>query len=176
MSLDPAVALALRAALALLFAAAAVHKLRDFSSFRAAFAAYDLVPASAAGVAARATVALEIALSIALIAGSRPAPFGAAALLTVYALAIGVNLARGRRDLDCGCAGPASRSRISEGLVARNLILAGLALAASLPATARPFVWLDAFTVAAAVLSLALVHLSSETILANAARLRGAAA
>ena len=36
----------------------------------------------------------------------------AALLLALYAGAIGVNLARGRRDIDCGCGGPASRQPI----------------------------------------------------------------
>ena len=41
-------------------------------------------------------------------------------LLALYAGAMAVNLARGRRDLDCGCAGPGVRRPVGEGLLIRN--------------------------------------------------------
>jgi hypothetical protein len=47
-------------------------------------------------------------------------------LLVVYAGAIGANLWRGRRHIDCGC-GLGSRAQpISLGLIARNALLIGL--------------------------------------------------
>jgi len=52
----------------------------------------------------------------------------------VFAAAIGLTVARGRTEIACGCfRGDASR-RIGWPLVVRNLILAGLALVAALPA------------------------------------------
>ena len=58
-----------------------------------------------------------------------PAPFawGAAFLLTLYGLAIAINLGRGREAIDCGCHGFSGRQRIAGWMVVRNLLLATLA-------------------------------------------------
>ncbi|HEX2483833.1 MAG TPA: MauE/DoxX family redox-associated membrane protein, partial [Myxococcota bacterium] len=126
--LDPAFALALRAALALLFGAAALHKLRDPAAFRTSLEAYGVLPAATAGAGAALVVAAEVAAAAHLV-GAAPAqggpaaaagPLLAAALLAVYGAAIAWNLARGRRELDCGCLGPAGRQPLSGWLVARN--------------------------------------------------------
>ena len=49
--MDPALGNLLAAAFALLFASAAIHKLRDLAGFADAFAAYELLPAGAARLA-----------------------------------------------------------------------------------------------------------------------------
>jgi len=57
-----------------------------------------------------------------------PALF-AAGLLGLYALAMAINLFRGRNHIDCGCSGPSDRTQIiSWSLVKRNLVLVLLAL------------------------------------------------
>jgi hypothetical protein len=56
---------------------------------------------------------------------------GAAALLLLFALAMGINLRRGRRHIDCGCFQSALEQTLSWTLVMRNAVLAllmGLAL------------------------------------------------
>jgi hypothetical protein len=168
---DPVVHLALRGSLALLLLAAALHKLRDPRAFRAILVAYELVPAGLAGAAAAAVLAAEVLLGAALLApgmGVAPA-LGTAALLAVYTGAIGVNLARGRRDFDCGCGGPARGVPLGGALLARNgILLLGAALAAVPPAT-RDLVWVDAITVAGAVGAAALAYAAAQTALANAA-------
>ena len=86
-----------------------------------------------------------------------------------------MNLYRGRRFIDCGCAGAAGHQPLSGWLVARNLLLAVLALAAMLPVQARPLVWVDAITVAAAVGAAALLYAAGNRLIANGpdlARLR----
>ena len=98
------------------------------------------------------------------------AALAAAALLVVYAGAMLVNLWRGRRDIDCGCAGPARRQPLGAGLVARNGVLVAAALAAALPGTARSLTWLDASTIAFASGALALLYVAVEGLLANAPR------
>jgi len=150
--LDPAVDLTLRAALALLFGVAAAHKARDLARFRATLGEYRLLPEAVVPIAALALPAAEAAVACALaVPGLRvPGLAGAAALLALYAAAVGVNLVRGRRDLDCGCAGPAIRRPIGEWLVVRNVVVAGAALVACAPVAARPLVWVDALTVAGA--------------------------
>ena len=88
------------------------------------------------------------------------------------AAAIAANLARGRRHVACGCAGPAGSQTIHWGLVARNLLLALLAVAAAYPSTQRPLVWFDAVTGTGALACLALLYAASDVALANLGRLR----
>ena len=177
MFIDPALRIALRLALAILFLSAATHKLRDFAGFRAALAGYELVPLRWLGAASWMVIALEASTAAALVfpePGAAPALAGAG-LLLAYTWAIAVNLRRGRR-IDCGCAGPAGTQPLSAGLVARNATLIAVALAAALPATSRSVVWLDAVTVIAIVATLSIVYAAVNTVLANAPWLAALAA
>jgi len=177
--IDPALGNLLAAAFALLFASAAIHKLRDLTGFADAFAAYELLPAGAARLA-WLVPGLELAVTAGLLAGpARTAASAAgAALLLVYAAAIGVNLQRGRRDLACGCGGPLERRPISPWMVWRNLALAALLTALLLPWSARPLERADALTVGAGTAVVALLYMSLERLLGRvapqAALLRGA--
>lgn len=177
-AVDPVVDLALRAALALLFAAAAVHKLSDPTRFRAAVAEYHLLPVALVPVAAVGLVALEATLVAALVIARSIGLAGSALVLMAYAGAIAVNLGRGRRDLDCGCLGAGGREHISWWLVGRNLGLATVALAALRPVAARGLVWVDGLTVVGALVVAAFTWLAADGLLANrtgVARIRGAA-
>ena len=171
-TIDPALALVVRAALALLFLFTAGHKLRDVNAFAAAVAAYDLVPQQWQRTLSWSFAVLEVAAGIFLFTNLAIAPFAAAALLVVYTTAIIINLGRGRRDIDCGCAGPAHRMPLSGGLVVRNLMLILAALCATLPPTSRPQIWLDAVTVIASVTALSFLYAAADLALANAVRLR----
>ena len=177
---DPAIDLTLRAALALLFAVAAAHKVRHPAAFRATFADYRILPHALTGPAAGLLPLAELAVAALLLmpAASARGKVGAAGLLLVYAAAVGVNLARGRRHIDCGCAGPHARRPIGGGIVLRNALLAAAALAALLPPRPRPLAWIDVLTVSGAVLALAALHLATDRLMAHApalARLREAA-
>ena len=59
----------------------------------------------------------------------------AAVLLVIYALFMSAQLAQGRRDIRCGCTGPAAAALISPILVIRNLLCVALALMALIPTT-----------------------------------------
>lgn len=174
---DPIVQLGLRTALALLFLAAAAHKLRSPTRFRATLAAYEVLPHGwprLLHAVAIAVVAAEAAIAIALLAP--PLASGAAAagavLLLGYAAAIAVNLRRGRA-IDCGCGGPGLKERvIGADLVIRNGVLVAALAAASLPVSTRATGWLDLAVAALFVVASALVFGAFETALANAARLR----
>jgi hypothetical protein len=76
-----------------------------------------------------------------------------------------VNLRRGRRDVDCGCFGPARRRPISSTLVARNVALAAAALTVALPVQPRALIWIDAVTITAGVLLLALLYAAIDGLL-----------
>ena len=168
--MDPVVGLALRALLALLLGGAAVAKLRDLRAFADAVSGYRLLPAALSRPAAAGFVAAELALAAGLLTPLRAgAALGAAALLALYALAIAVNLARGRREIDCGCGGPRGRQPLSEGLVLRNLAWAGAALACALPEAPRALAWLDLVTLAATVAAGAALHAAASALLARPA-------
>jgi hypothetical protein len=172
--MDPAVQTTLRLGLALLFLWGAHHKARNRAGFRGALAQYRILPKRWVSPAAALIVAAECGIAAALLVpGLGPAPaLAAAALLASYSGAISVNLFRGRRAIDCGCAGPAGPRAISEGLVARNAVLILLAALSALPIQARALVWFDAFTVGAGVSALALLYAAVDVGMANALRLR----
>jgi hypothetical protein len=166
--MDPAIDLTLRAVLGLLFIVATVHKLRDPRTFAATLADYRLLPVRLAGVASAALVGAELAVAAALALHRRAGLAGAAALLVLYAGAMAINLARGRRHIDCGCAGPAARRSISGRLVVRNLALAGIALVALAPVAPRALLWVDGMTIAAATVALAACWSAMDRLLALA--------
>lgn len=173
MSIDPAVQLTIRWALSLLFLWAAGHKLRDFPGFAQTLRDYRLLPASLAPAAAACVIGLELAIAGALPLGpASPPALGAALLLATYGGAIAINLFRGRRHIDCGCAGPARRQPLSPALVVRNAVLCGGALCASLPPSPRALTWIDAVTAVAAVAFLGVGYAIVDGLLANAPRLR----
>src|SRR5262245_2612191 len=176
--MDPVLDATLRTALALLFVVAAAHKLRDLSRFRATIAEYRILPTGLAAPAAALVVAAELGVATALVlpAGRSIGLAGAAGLLAMYGAAIAVNLVRGRRHIDCGCAGPAARRPISGWLVARNAVVVTAALAGLVPPSPRPLSWVDGVTVAGATAALAALYAACDRLLALApvrARLRG---
>lgn len=148
--MDPVVTVIISICMSLLFGAAAAHKLRAQAAFRAAIEEYRLIPRAGAGAVAVFLLLVEwLAALLALIPPTQAAGLAVmAGLLCVYTLAIGINLYRGRRDIDCGCSGPASRQVLSGWLVLRNLLLLVLVLAALEPSTHRALNWLDLLVVA----------------------------
>jgi hypothetical protein len=163
--MDPAVDLTLRAALVLLFAGAALHKARDLPRFAATLREYRLLPGRLTGATAVLLVAVEVATAVALLTDRGRGLAAAAAVLTLYAGAMAINLARGRRHIDCGCTGPAGRRPISGWLVGRNLAVAGAAVAALAPVATRPRLWIDGVTVVAATATLAACWAASDRLL-----------
>lgn len=153
MTIDPVIAAALRVLLALLFAAAVAHKLADFTAFRIVLHDYHLLPLALVTPATLLVIATEIALAATLPwpATGSTAPLAAVALLAVYSLGIAINLLRGRRTLECGCAPSTYRQPLSEWLLLRNAVLIAAALALTLPPAPRAFAWLDIVTFAGMV-------------------------
>ncbi len=175
---DPLFVLVIRGALALLFASAAWHKLRARDEFAAILAAYRLVPAALVAPATAVIAATELGVAVALllpnlrVAGA----LGAAGLLAVYALAIGVNLARGRRMIDCGCGALGARQPISEWLLVRNALLAAAAAVTAQPVAVRPFVWVDGVTLVGGVVIAACAWTAAHGLAAAAQRVAERAA
>ena len=174
---DPVIPLVIALSLAVLWLAAAAHKLRAFDVFSAVLADYRVVPAGVTRVCAAAVVGIELGLGIGLLMpiGRNAALAGSALVLVFYAGAIAVNLLRGRRFIDCGCSGIAGQQPLGAWLVARNLLLAVAALVATLPVRGRALVWFDAVAVTASVCVAAFLYAAINrlaTLEPDLARLR----
>ncbi|HEY5597691.1 MAG TPA: MauE/DoxX family redox-associated membrane protein [Kiloniellales bacterium] len=158
--LDPVLVWIARLTMVLLFAAAGLSKLRRPAAFRAAVAAYDLLPGWAVAPTAALLAAAEV-LGAMLLLWPAGRPAGAVLLgvmLLLFSAAIAVNIARGRTDIDCGCwlfgAEPAEgQGRLGAATLARNGGLAAVLLVASLPAAARLLGVLDWLTIATGTLA-----------------------
>lgn len=165
-SIDPGFALTIRWVLALVFLLAVVHKLKSPAAFKVTLKNYRLLPDSLLTPSMYAVIATELLVVAALLANSLLGGVVAAGLMTVYTAAISINLIRGRRDIDCGCSGPAVRETLSAWLVVRNSGLLALALISVLASGPRPLVLLDWFTSIAAVIAFGLLY-SAATYLSS---------
>jgi hypothetical protein len=157
--------------MALVLFAGAVVKLRDRADFALAVEAYELVPERLVPAAALMFALLELTSGL-LLAAPWTRMAGAALALLVMALATAaviVNLARGRRVLDCGCGGLSGRQPISWWLVLRNAMLALVLLAI----IGLPGLPLDIVGVAVGGLLFAVVYGTADQLLANGLRQSG---
>ena len=170
---DPIFVIASALAVAVILASAATHKLRAPARFRDQVKAYQLLPKVLLKPFARLLPLLEVALAFALLvpASRSLAALGAALLLAAYAGAIGLNLWRGRRDIDCGCTGPDQSQPIRPQLLLRNAVLVALALVATLTPGARELGAFDGFVVIAAAAVALLIYAAADGLLANSPRL-----
>jgi len=161
--IDPAINGIAQATLALIFLSSAVEKAKDLSWFADVLREYRLVPESAVWPVAFAIPATELAAVAAVVL---------IGLLLAFSFAVGINLARGRHHIDCGCWGPgAQRSELSGWLVVRNLALAAVASLLLVPLVAREILWVDFLTVGLATVTLLFLFGSTNRLIANASKL-----
>jgi hypothetical protein len=164
--MDPALGILVSCAFALLFAHAAWHKWREQQRFAATLAAYRLLPGWLTAAGGYLVPSVETAIAVLLLVPrARPlAALTGTVLLLTYGLAIGVNLRRGRRDLDCGCTGPADRRPIAAWMIWRNLVLA-MVLGANVAAWGdRPIGRIDALTILAGLVAIVLVYATVDRL------------
>ena len=168
--MDPVVTITISLCMSVLFGVAALHKARAIAGFRAAIDEYRLLPRRVSGLAALGLMLVEmLAALLVLVPGTRVSGFAVmAGLLFAYTAGISINLYRGRRDIDCGCNGPATRQVLSGWLVLRNLLLLALVLTALEPATDRALNWLDLLVVAMGVLVASGLYLGINQLLIQA--------
>jgi hypothetical protein len=119
-----------RLGMAAIFALAAADSLRDWPSYGAIVVEYRIVPRPVALSAARVLPLLEVLAAGLLLVGAPPGALLGLALMAVFTAAVGINLWRGRVDIDCGC-GAAAGQRLSWSLLLRNLLLTALLAGAS---------------------------------------------
>jgi Methylamine utilisation protein MauE len=148
--LDPVIGILIVASIALLFASAAIHKLRDPHRFDEVFSAYGLLPPAVGLRVSWAIPVLELGAALGLLMNRVRTLAGAAGvvLLLGYAAAMAVNLHRGRADIACGCGGADERRPIAAWMAWRNLALALLLTTALWPWNARTLQLTDALTIA----------------------------
>jgi hypothetical protein len=133
------VAVAIRTLVALIFLTAAYGKARHWAVFQGVIANYRLLPEVLVAPVAYLLPPVEALLGTALLmsVGSPWPEAAAASLLVLFAIAMGINIARGRRHIDCGCFQSALKQSLSWKLVMRNVVLSPLlgvaALAGGLP-------------------------------------------
>jgi hypothetical protein len=171
--MDPALTWTLAVALAMLFSASAAMKFADLSQFAAALDNYRILPRMLVTPAAWTIPTLETIAAIGLLV---PATRGdacllIATLLATFTAAIAINLARGRREIDCGCFGPALRQTLSGWLIARNAILLAAVAVFAMPAQVRPLKPVDFITIVFGATTLMVLYVSMNYLLANAPRI-----
>jgi hypothetical protein len=167
--LDPLIVAIAAGTLLLIFVRGVWHKLTDHPMFRVILENYEIVPAGWVPAAAMAVTAAEAAVALGLLfpATRSLAALSGLTILALYAIAIAINLRRGRVTIECGCGGPGHG--LSWILVWRNAGLMALALIAALPALDRAMGIWDMLVVLAAVATVALALASLEQAGSNAA-------
>ena len=125
-------ALGCRFFLAIVFAAAALGKLRQRSEFAQTVQGYGLLPRRLVVPFAATLPVLELACALLLAVGlgTTVASLVLAALLGVFVTAVGINLVRGR-TIECGCSNPVGPGTIGWNLVVQNAALICAALLVS---------------------------------------------
>jgi len=164
--IDPASALLIVSCAVLLFGAAAGHKLWAVDEFAQTLGQYQLLPTGLLRIASPVLGLMELAVCLGL-PWPPLRPVGAAAgvgLLLLYTVAITINLARGRHNVDCGCGGFGRRTPIGTWMVVRNLSLACLLCLLMLPETSRSLESADAVTIVGAVTAASFLYLSCDAL------------
>lgn len=179
--IDPIIIRIIAMAFALLFLLAAAHKFNNRMQFRGILDAYKILPNSIVILAAICIPVLELSIGIGwlvlavLFFQLSFIPLISIALLTIYALAIVINLKRGRNYIDCGCGFSAKNSsgnstgsqQISSGLVLRNIILIALVSLTAIPSNERTLVLIDYIGLILTVVALVLLYGAFNQLLIN---------
>jgi len=171
--MDPVITVITCISMSLLFGMAAMHKLKAPAVFKAAMDDYQLIPSILLGISSLLLILMELISAIlVLIPLTRSAGLTIMAiLLTLYATGISINLIKGRRNIDCGCNGPATTQALAWWLVVRKLVFVGFVLYAVGPSINRSLNWLDLFTILFGVLVTSGLYMGFNQLLAQAPRL-----
>ncbi|MGM7684749.1 MauE/DoxX family redox-associated membrane protein [Cytobacillus sp. Hm23] len=108
-----------------MFLSSSLIKLFDMQSHYLSVSAYQIVPERYTFSFSIMDAIYELIIAVCLIFGVflELTLINGALLLSVYTVAIAVNLRRGRTDLDCGCGGLVGNHKISPKLIWRNVSL-----------------------------------------------------
>jgi hypothetical protein len=172
-AIDPVFSIVVNSAMATLFAVAAAHKFQAQSTFRAALTDYQVLPSALTLPIALIIPVIELSAAVMILfpASKQYAAAMMIILLILYTAAIGLNIYRGRSDLDCGCTGPASKQTLSGWLVIRNLLLIGLLFITLSPSIARALNWMDILVIAFSVLTATSLYAGLNRLFAQSRQL-----
>ncbi len=164
--IDPVLQSTAALTLALVFGIAGVGKLMAWAELEGVIRNYRIAPGALAPMISRVLPPVEILVAIAVLIPATRALGGLVALtlLAVFALAMGINLVRGRTDIDCGCFRSTLRQNLSWWLLLRNAILGVFALGCLLAPAERDIGWADSFVIVMASLVLLLSYLSTSYV------------
>ena len=162
MIIDPVLQLFAVLSLALVFGFAAVSKMTAWAELEGVVQNFRLVPGPLVPLVAWLLPPVELVLAVLAFVPATRAFAGAAmaVLLAVFALAMAINIGRGRTEIDCGCFRSSLRTHLSWWLVLRNALLVVLAVLCMVPASERALGWADNFVIVMASLVLFLTYLS----------------
>lgn len=175
--LDPLLLQILSLSLSLLFITAAWHKLTALEQFRVALGEYQLLPQAMLKPVALLFAATELLLGVSWLLMVHPffTAVISVGLLTIYALAIAVNLMRGRVHIGCGCGAAGTDSSdqpLSGWLIVRNAVLIIAASVCILPSYERDFAAVDFVTLVAGLVVVLLLYSAGTRLLTNFAAMR----
>jgi uncharacterized membrane protein YphA (DoxX/SURF4 family) len=172
--IDPVISVTIRLALALLFAAAAWHKLSNHLGFAATVRGYRLLPDRWLRLAAWFFPVVELGIAIGLLypPAKEAAVFAAVPLLSLYSFAIWQNLTPDGRQIDCGCFASSTKVPLSGWLVARNIVLMLASCVLVMPIRGRALIWVDGLTVLAALFTLWVLWTAGERLASTGPALR----
>ncbi|MCZ6855836.1 MAG: methylamine utilization protein MauE [Gammaproteobacteria bacterium] len=178
MLLDPLIVLVISLGFGALFLSTTSHKIREFAQFRVVLADYELLPGVLVLPAACTVVVIELVLTLLWFSALFTSLFIAvsailsAALLTLYGIAVGINLIRGRVHISCGCGVPGANNTdqpLSSGILVRNSVLALIALAGVLPILERSLAWFDYVAIVTTLLTASVLYMATSQLLSNSA-------
>ncbi len=178
--IDSALQLLISLLFSFLLLAASLHKFSDRLRFRGILAAYRIMPVALIAVASSAIPLLELILGLSWLSGTEISlvVIATACLLSIYGMAIAINIVRGNVHIDCGCSFASdgkddSYQQLSWWLVFRNFILVVLALTALTPVNSRELGMLDYSLLGLACVAIVLVYGAFNQLLANRAIIVG---
>ncbi|MBX2837411.1 MAG: hypothetical protein KTR35_11190 [Gammaproteobacteria bacterium] len=175
MAIDPLIIKLISVGFGAMLVLAALHKFTSISGFRVILIEYQILPDKLVPLTSYLIPSFELVLGAAWILSiyfNGLTAFGTAILLFVYAVAMGINIKRGRVHFDCGCSfgGSAKAGPIlSIGHIVRNIILIAGALITLLPVTERAIGLSDFLVLLATILTIAFLLGSINQLLANRA-------
>lgn len=155
--------------MAAFFFIASVHKLWRIDRFQTSLAAYQLLPDRLTSIAKYLLPVSELLISILLLVppAQSLAIIASVILLSLYGLAIGINLYRGRTEIDCGCSFQQTPVPLSPYHLLRNGMLMAIVLVPLLPLGNRVLTLIDFVQCLIGAALIGLLYLTVEGLMAN---------